>query len=406
LAFEYHIVIVPVYPWDDVKFNDLNTLGLLIEILDELFRFRLGPELSTGKKVSLFSGRVPHISNEVPFIYEITKPAERASKELVDDGFDLKISHVFATKYAIELVSDSSDVLYKWASNYPCKRICDSLSGLLYKGIKRRGCYLAAIAKIVLCDSQNEVEAFSKELGLSKIAKDLYVRPKEDSDSIIHRVFNFRSSQWPVVDLYNPIVTLKPELADYKTIDEFSFLLTMIHSLGKFYSIFRSTKNISALLEWSSWYVSDLLEKYEKKFCWVQRTFLDIEKELFKFERESRKKISFWSRMSSSFDSVLNVYREYGEDFLQIEWGVFKTILTHFRTKKYITRDSVEHLEKHLLCQIQNFAKQISDFWRNFTKVSNSWKEHRRSSVAQHQLLLSLTGIFLAIIVDIFLKYL
>lgn len=405
MTVEYHIMIIPVYPWDDIKVNNLDTLNQLIKIMDGLFKFQLNPDLSTQNTTSLFSGRIAHVTHEVPYIYDITTPAIEANKEMIQNGFDLKIENAYATKYAVELVSNSSDI-YELGDNYRYRRICNNLSKLLFEGMNRSHCYQSAIGKIFLCDNIAEAKAFAGSLGLQKITEELYIE-KRKSPPTIDRVFNFRSDLWTGSYLSNPIVTVKPEaISDYHTTDELSFLLMMIHSLGKFYSVFRSMRSVSASLEVSSWSLSDLLTNYEAGFCWVQRNFQNIEKKLYEFEQQARETISFWMRLSSSFDSIVKVYREYGEDFLNLEWGAFQSILGNQSFKNYFNKESSSRLEKLMVDEIREFASQISDFWREFSKVCDSWKNNRRSIVEHHQLLLSLIGIFSAIVFDILLTLL
>jgi len=164
--------------------------------------------------------------------------------------------------------------------------------------------------------------------------------------------------------------------------------------------------SVSASLEVSSWSLSELLRNYEAEFCWIQRDFQNIEKKLYKFEQQAREIISFWTRLSTSFDSIVRMYQEYGEDFLDIEWGTLRFIFEDQRLKKYFNKKASPKLEQLIVTEIREFASQISHFWREFNKVSSSWKDNRRSTVEHHQLLLSLIGIFSAIVFYILLKLL
>ena len=406
MTVEYHIIIVPVYPWDNIRVDNLEIFNKLIKIMDGLFKFQLSSDLSSKSRKSLFSGRIAHVTGEVPYIYDITNVAKEANKEMISDGFDLKIEHAYATKYAIELVSNSSDI-YHLEDNYRYKRICNNLSNLLFEGMNRSHCFQAAIAKVILCDNIAEAKTIATGLGLQKITEELYIEKRKLPTGVIDRMFNFRSDLWAGSYLSNPLVTVKPEvISDYHTTDELSFLLMMIHSLGKFYSVVRSMKSVSASLEVSSWSLSELLRNYEAEFCWIQRNFQNIEKKLYKFEQQAREIISFWTRLSTSFDSIVRMYQEYGEDFLSIEWGTLQFILEDQRLKKYFNKKASPKLEQLIVTEIRKFASQISHFWIEFSKVSGSWKDNRRSTVEHHQLLLSLIGIFSAIVFDILLKLL
>ncbi|MCW3994976.1 MAG: hypothetical protein NWE98_02355 [Candidatus Bathyarchaeota archaeon] len=225
------------------------------------------------KSASLFSGRVAHVSNEVPRIYDITAAAKVANNALIQDGFNLKIENAFATSYAVELVSSSREIYYK-GGDYQYNQMCCSLSSALLEGIERKSCYKSAIAKIILCDDITEAKALAQKLGLKEITEELYIEGKQFPEAT-DPIFNFRSGgPWPVSLFSNPIVVVKPEaIKNYRTIDELSYLLVAIHSFGKFYSAVRSMRSISAALEISKWTLYQILDDYENRFCWIQKTF-------------------------------------------------------------------------------------------------------------------------------------
>ena len=310
--------------WDDLKIKDLDTLNQVITVMDGLFKFHLS-SMVNEQNTSLFSGRVAHVTNEVPWIYDISNAAKDANNELIQEGFDLKIENAFATNYAVELISHSREIHTR--GDYQYNKICCSLSSTLL-GMNRQSCYRSATAKIILCDDIPEAKALAQHLGLKEVTQELYIENKQFSVST-DTIFNFRSEgPWPVSLFSNPIVAVKPEaINDYHTIDELSYLLVAIHSFGKFYSAVRSMRNISASLEISKWTLSQILDNYERRFCWLQRNFQNIGKDLYKFEQTALEKIGFWKRLSSSFESAINLYREYGEDFMNLEWASLHWVL-------------------------------------------------------------------------------
>lgn len=395
--------------WDDIKIKNLDNLNQVITIMTDIFKFQLSSTVNE-ENASLFSGRVAHVQNEVPWIHDITSAAKEANQELIQEGFDLKIENAYATKYAIELIS-TSKVIFGKGNNYQHTKICTSLSGALFDGMNRSSCYQAAISKIILCDDAAEANALGQKLGLKKITEELYIESRQ-FPAVADTVFNFRSDgPWPRSLFSNPIVVVKPEgITDYHTIDEFSYLLVAIHSFAKFYSVVRSMRNISAALEISKWTLSHVLDNYEAQFCWRQRNFQNIGKDLYKFEQNALEKIGFWKRLSSSFESAANIYREYGADFLEMEWASLHWVIENERFGQYFAKTSNKKLrpkmDKFLINELEIFGSQISDFWEEFNTVSKTWKENRDTTLQYHGLLVSLIGILSAIIADTILTLL
>jgi len=276
LTTKYHVVIVPAFPWDDIKLDNFQNISRLMEIVSEIFRFQLSSDKLTKNSTALYSRA--DVSNEVPRLYDITLETQEKEKELSKEvGIELNIEKAFATEFAIELVSSSPSVFYKWSNNFAYNRVCQSLSGLLYNGMSRSMSYPAAVGRIIVCDDVLQAKAIATKYNLDEIAEALYVGGSKTPVDFRKNVFDFRLEPWIGTSLFTPIVTLKPELlranGHLSTMIELSFLLIMIHSLGKFYSISRSIESVCALLEWSSWYMTDLFDNYEAKFCWIQRTF-------------------------------------------------------------------------------------------------------------------------------------
>jgi hypothetical protein len=401
---EYHVIIIPVYMWDDLKIKNLDSLNQVITVMDDLFKFHLS-SIVNERTASLFSGRIAHVTNEVPRIYDITSIAKEVNNELIQNGFDLKIENAFATNYAIELISNSGEIYIK-DGDYQYNKICCNLSSTLFDGMNRPFCYQAALAKIILCDDVVEAKALAQHLGIKEVTEELYIEDKQfplTTDTI----FNFRSEgPWPVSLFSNPIVAVKPEaIKDYHTFDELSYLLVAIHSFGKFYSVVRSMRSISASLEISKWTMSQILDNYETRFCWLQRNFQNIGKDLYKFEQTALEKIGFWKRLTTSFESAVNLYREYGEDFITLEWASLHWVLEnerfgHYFTKRNSTKNLLAEFDPFVVKEIKLFSSQITDFWNEFNRVSNNWKDNRNTTLQYHGLLISLIGIFGAIIAD------
>jgi len=416
------VIIVPLFPWETRIPRDFNDLITLMKITSRLFSFRSVPIkkedskeviISTAAQLvdimaspektpkALLSSRLPYIIDEVNSLRNITNIVKEKAQEQFDT---LKIEEAYASDFAIEIISSSRDVLWRWREDFQYNLLSERSSDFLYEMDEPFPIAISVVAcRIILCDNLSELKIIVEELGLEKIKEGLYIGGEKTS--IKYNMFNFISGPWREIFISNPIATLKPEnlieQGYHDTVDELGFLLSMIHSIGKFYVISESIKYIRANLEWSSWYLDDLFERYESKFCWVQRIFSNLEKGVYKVEKDIKSQVLPLSRIVTSPESVTLIERVYGADFLPYI-GNFLSLLRDFRAEKY--KIPIEDLIKSAFDNLRSSAKDIIQFRKEFSSSRDSWKELRRSTVTRNQLLLALLGVLITLVINILLK--
>jgi len=162
---------------------------------------------------------------------------------------------------------------------------------------------------------------------------------------------------------------------------------------------------------WSSWYLSKLFEKYEYGFCCLQRIFSDITKSLSKIETNIRELVWPLTRIKTAPDVIAMIQRQYGGDFLGVNIGGLVSVAGDPRLRKYTHRSvskkfSGEELIKATNIRLEFLAKAIIDFMNQFKDTANSWKELQRSTRAKNQLLVTLFGVVLTLILNIILRFL
>jgi hypothetical protein len=350
---------------------------------------------------ALLSWRVPHIIHEVGPLHNITNIVKEKAPKQFDE---LKIEETYISDFAIEIISSSIDVFQEWQLDFEYDQLSRRLSTFLYE-IKKPfpGAISIVASRIIIVDEISQLDAIVKEYKLEQIEEGLF--SGGEGSPIRYNMFNFISSPWRQIFLSNPIASLAPEKLSkegyYKTMDELSFLLSMIHALGKFYVISESIKSIGANLEWSSWYLDDLFENYESKFCWFQRNFSNIEKGLHKVQKEIKSEVLPLSRLVTSPESINLIERVYGVEYVPYVQS-FLSILRRFEIEKY--KVPVKELINSIFDDLKSLARCIHKFWEEFSASRDSWKELRRSTVTRNQLLITLFGILTTLFINILLK--
>ena len=347
---EYHVIVIPLLHWENYPPESLADLKTISDIVEHFFSFNLhnlGKDNQTLNPTSLkplLSSRVQHISSEVPNHWNITEKTLKLSKKSKDDIAEkLKVEGVFATDYAIELVSSSVDVI-DFHDDFNYARLCGTLVDYLY-GAKipfkispheelfdpafRATAVVAC--RIILYDKQNEIDELSKVSSLTKVDNGLYFLGNTNA-------FNIKKDEWRKVIIPNTIVMLKPEILQKKSffssIDELAILLVTLHCVGKTYVISESSSGLQANLEWTSWYMDDLFDAFEKKYNIIRRSIVNIENDVNKNDKQIRYSFVPIAMLSTNPDVsflIQKVYGSQGIDYI----NQINTIATDQRAQKY-----------------------------------------------------------------------
>jgi len=400
---EYHVLTISVFPWEMFKPNKVDDLITLVQAADRMFSFKL-KSVKVEKSRALLSPRLPNIIREAGPLYDIIE----VIKESAPDWFKLlKIEEGYISNFAIETISSISsfkEIFQHWWDESPYDRLAGRLSEFLWGiNIPIHGLtpYIVVDCRIVLCDSFSELETIVRQYDLQEIEKGLYIG-KENMPHT-YCMFNFIHSPWNEIFISNPVVTVKPELLEVPIWHELGFLISLVHSIGKAYAISESIKLVLAILEWSSWYLDDIFKNFESSFCWVQRNFTCLEKNLYEKERELKSRIVSLSRITTSPESVDIIQKVYGTEYLP-ELGSFFSIICDPKVKKY--KIPSDELYKAVLNDIRLLSRGLTRFWRDFTNAKNTWLDIRRFTVANNQLRLSLLGILASLIANLILRFL
>jgi hypothetical protein len=364
----------------------------------------------------ILSGRLPHIANEVYRISEITDQVNRLAQEEVTE---LKIERIYATDFAFELVSPSIALFSKW-SKLTYDNLCRRLFSFIFDFPKPTPAKIRQIKvdkvqvnsvvvfRFVLCDNLTELQSISKELKLLKKSSTFYLGGEQGS-SVNDNTFNYVSDVWQNLYLPNTMATVKPEKLDYKAQENLFYLMCYLHSLGKFYVMTESARGTSANLEWSSWYINTLFDKYEAALCWTQKNFSDATKNLTTSENKIRELALPLTLIITNPEAIDLIQQQYGEDFYGVDRGLFFHLVKDDRIKDYVFPSvsdfSGDELFKSFSSSLKSLASSIRTFLAEFRTSAESWKDVQRSKRAQNQLLVSFSGVILTLVVSIIARF-
>jgi hypothetical protein len=415
---EYHAVIVPLVPWEIQGPNSFEELTVLMKTVRRLFSFNLSnlPKENENRKKqgagdateetsrALLSNRLQHTLHEAGRMLNVTDIVKDLAKEEFET---LKIEEAWASDFAVEIISSSEDILGHWQDDFEYNELITKLCNVFYDCSKPFNFAVSIVAcKIILCESNSDLKKLANQLELMKIGKHvLYAGTKKPE--IRDNMFNFVRRPWSEIFISNPIATLKPELLQeqdqYNTLDELDFLVAMVHALGKFYVISESCRAIRANLEWSTLYLDDLFEKFESKYCWFQRNFSNIMKDLRRTEIGIKSEIADFTRYASSPESVTLIQQVYGIEYFPYV-DSFLELLDRFNLENYKIKG--DDLKRAVFDDIKSLSLDLGKFLKEFSASANSWKELHNSKVNNNQVLLAVCGLFIPLLVSTVLQLL
>ncbi|MCW3994975.1 MAG: hypothetical protein NWE98_02350 [Candidatus Bathyarchaeota archaeon] len=86
--------------------------------------------------------------------------------------------------------------------------------------------------------------------------------------------------------------------------------------------------------------------------------------------------------------------------------GCWRMSALNITLAKEIAQNISAEFDPFIVEEIKLFGSQITDFWNKFNRVSEMWENNRNTTLQYHGLLVSLIGIFAAIIADTLLTLL
>jgi hypothetical protein len=411
MAMEYHVVIVPLAAWESCVPRTIPELTALMRAVNRYFSFNPMKYQAAGlsESRSLLNERLPFLKHEVREICEITNGAKKEAEDIVGK---LNIENVYATDFALEIVSSSPKILADWRKDWDYERLSSRLVRHLFEpelpfhssiqGVDAASMPMPSVAtcRVVLCDNVSEVERLAGELKLRKVTNALYMG--NEKTTVGCNIFNFIPRKpWHKVFVLEPVVTLKPDKieADYKTEDELGYLLALVHSLGKFYVISESIRGFCAALEWRSWFIEDLWLEYEKGLNWREKRFSYLEEDIHRIKVDLYQTIYPLVRLISSPGIQHLIASQYGVEPIPY-WSEFSQLLDRGKFQAIFGKYEIQsdQIKKSVINDLRMLAAKLEEFLDRFSKSLDARLQLRSLKVGYNQLLLAITTTIIGVL--------
>lgn len=211
--------------------------------------------------------------------------------------------------------------------------------------------------------------------------------------------FNFISEPWDKISMPDFIVTLKPKIIrdEFGGIaGELGFYVTLVHTVGKIYSISESIHSACANLVITSWNIDEICHNLESSFSFPKRIVLNNEIDFYNLFREFKELVQPLTLLSDSTgDTIRLIMKEYGTYIgPSIEYSF--NVLHDSETKKFFSESDL--IVNSFMNNLKMLGENLTEFLTKFQSTSNSWRGIYRSKINHSQMMIALIALLIAII--------
>lgn len=390
MAKNYHVICIPLYFWEFYKIKTPSQLLSFATVLSRMFRFEKVEALDNDeiKNISILGSHFVW-KTQIYGVKEITKLLD---KNIIDN---LHIKHILITDYGFEIISSDPEIISSNDIHYV--NLESEIAKITFKNCHPEDFsffeYPAIVAslKIITCDTADEVEKLSIDKRLEKVTEYFYLN--EDN------TFNFISEPWNKISMPDLIVTLKPKIIREEfggIAGQLGFYVTLVHTVGKIYSISESIHSACANLVITSWNIDEICHNLESSFSFPKRIVLNNEIDFYNLFREFKELVQPLTLLSDSTgDTIQLIMKEYGTYIgPSIEYSF--NVLHDSETKKFFSESDL--IVNAFMNNLKMLGENLTEFLTKFQSTSNSWREIYRSKINHSQMMIALIALLIAII--------
>lgn len=356
MSISYHVIFVPLFDWAFYGPKKLEQLSSMIKLITDAFAFQLSEEIREGRGLEnldynahssiLYSG-LSFVRDEIKEVWEVTDLVENYCKK---EAQKLKIEKAFISPYAIEIVSSSPEILFK--GNDICySNIARKLSHVLFGELNLSIPVIACVTilNVIVCRTEEKFKEIVSKYSIPLM---------EDNDYyfIGENAFNFIREPWINLFLENSIITLPPYKLEHPSNKDVGSHIAFAIAIGTLYVVSENIRSICANLEYTSWFLDEIILNFEESFNILKRIFSNIYVKLFDLRR----------KIMTQIRPILSLSTQSWK-FLQYEYGW--EIFPHFQLSYNIAfnpycKQYFKELEE------TNFKKEVRNDLKNFERLS------------------------------------
>ncbi|HEY9205927.1 MAG TPA: hypothetical protein VIO58_08395 [Candidatus Methanoperedens sp.] len=390
----YHVICIPLYFWGLYEIKTKDQLLSFANVLSRMFSFENIKELeeTISENISILDSHFVW-NSEIYYVREITKFID---KNFIDS---LHIEQIFITDYGFEIVSLNSEIFSP--NNAIYSKLASEISKFTFKNCFTNGDNnifehpaVVTYTKIITCDTADEIEELSKKNELEKVAECFYIDRCTP--------FFFKGAVWNKISIPDLIITLKPEIMAenmdrfHLAADKFGLYVSLVHAIGKIFTVSESIHGACANLEITSWNLNEVCENFESEFNYIKANFYSSEKDYYKLFREFNESIQYLTLLANPKYTQI-IEKEYGDIVPQLDSSL--DVLSDDRANEFL--QNRHEIISTIMEDKKVFGETLIKFLGNFHYTINSWREINRSKINHNQMMLTILLTMLALIVAI-----
>lgn len=392
MAKNYHVICIPTYFWRGYEIRTPSQLLSLSNVLSRMFSFEKtnGLEKRDSEDLSILTSSFVW-NTEIYNVREITK---LVNENLIEN---LQIEHIFITDYCFEITSSNPKILSQ-SGFY--SELAREISKITFKNclkeVKNVDIFehpaIITYLEIITCDTLNEIEEQTKEDNLKKITEHFYINNCTP--------FFSENAPWNKISIPNLIVTLKPKIMVrnrgefYLTADKLGLYISLVHAIGKIFTISKSIKGTSANLVITN--LDEICQNFESTFNILKRNFFNTDRDFYNLFKEFKESVQPLTLLSNPIDKRI-VEKEYRDIYPQIEESL--SILQYSRVKELLNNS--DKIIDIFMEDKRIYGKIMIEFLNRFQHTINTWREINQSKINHNKMMSTLVIGIISIIISL-----
>jgi len=385
---------MPLYDWSSYSSEDFQKLENLMKIVGTLFSFKLVSDNHDSE--SIFNLSLPFLRNFVIQKMDITNYV----KTLSEANFDkLKIEKVYLSNYAIEFISQKESIIRRENRSI----IYDIIKNTIEDYSSEENVYMFSNAvniKYIICDDINELNLIKSSYDLKEYQNGIFMGD-ENSDKIYNDYLYDFFGKYIKFKGKNPIAFLKINQLEqkygYQGLDSVGRFISVWYGLGFIHIFTESINSLSGSLEYSTWFLDNIFNEYEKNLCYLQKNILSQNRNVTTKIRNIQDHVTYILKFTSgdSFHRILRTYGEYFPPIISDSLGIIDD------AEKNGYSLSHEEIRKQMNKSLSELSKTLKIFYDELNISKNNWLKIHADTIMNNKFIITMLASILTLFLTV-----
>jgi len=381
---------MPLYDWSSYSSEDFQKLENLMKIVGTLFSFNLVSDNHDSE--SLFDLSLPFLRNFVIHKMDITNYV----KKLSEANFEkLKIEKVYLSNYAIEFISTKESLI----SSENRSLIYDIIKNTIKDYCSDEILYLYSDSvniKYIICDDINELNLIKSSYDLKEYQNGIFIGD-ENSNKIYNDILYDFWGKYIEFKGKNPIAFLKIDQLEqkygYRGLDSVGRFISVWYGLGFIHILTESINSLSGSLEYSTWFLDNIFNEYEKNLCYLQKNILSQNRNVTNKIRKIQDHVKYILKYTSgdSFQRISRTYGEYFPTIISDSLGIINN------AEEYGYSLSYEEIKIQMSNSLNELSKTLKIFHEELNISKNNWLKIHADTIMNNKFIITMLASLLTL---------